>query len=54
MKLIKRDLFYKLVYDIDLESYFIYCDNELVYRFYSSSKNNAIRVYNEFLKGSDK
>lgn len=51
MKIIKRDLFYKLVYDIDLDYYFIYCDNTLVYRFYSDSKDNAIRVYNEFLKG---
>ena len=53
MKLIKRDLFVKLMYDDETECYYIYNDNTLLHRFYATSKSSAIKIYNEF-KGADK
>lgn len=54
MKLIKRDLFIKLMYDAETEQYYIYKDNIIIYRFYSASRNSAIKVYYQFLKGDIK
>lgn len=54
MKLIKRDLFIKLMYDDETECYYIYIDNKLFYRFYTTSRNSAIKVYYQFLKGDIK
>lgn len=48
MKLIKRDLFIKLMYDAETEQYYIYKDNIIIHRFYSASKRLAIKYYNEF------
>lgn len=48
MKLIKRDLFTKLMYDDETECYYIYNDNTMLYRFYATSKSSAIKIYNEF------
>lgn len=54
LKLIKRDLFIKLMHDDETECYYIYIDNNLVYRFYTTSRNSAIKVYYQFLKGDIK
>lgn len=51
MKLIKRDLFMKLIYDVETECYYIYKDNIQIYRFYSTSKSLAIKIYDDFRKG---
>lgn len=51
MKLIKRDLFVKLMYDAETEWYYIYNDNTLLYRFYAASKSSAIKIYDDFIKG---
>ena len=50
MKLIKRDLFVKLMYDDETEYYYIYKDNNLLYRFYATSKSLAIKIYDDFIK----
>ena len=48
MKIIKRDLFYKLIYDSEIDCYFIYLDDHLIYRFYSRSENRSIEIYDNF------
>lgn len=54
MKLIKRDLFIKLMYDDETKCYYIFNDNNLLYRFYTTSRSSAIKVYYQFLKGDIK
>lgn len=51
MKIIRCDLFVKLMYDDETECYYIYNDNNLLYRFYATSKSLAIQIYDDFRKG---